>query len=144
MPFDRDEVADLLAKCRRHCCICYRFCGIKIETDHITPKGEGGSDRIENAIPLCFECHAEVHLYNDKHPRGRRYTATELKQHKEQWLDICNRRPDVLLQGLGHTDSGALSALISELEFNLTSADFQIPFETREFYNAISNGILSH
>jgi 5-methylcytosine-specific restriction endonuclease McrA len=59
MPFKKAEVANLLAKCRRRCCVCYRFCGIKIETDHMIPEGEGGSNDIDNAIPLCFECHAE-------------------------------------------------------------------------------------
>ena len=143
MPFNRDEVADLLAKCRRHCCICYRFCGIKIETDHMVPEGEGGSNKIENAIPLCFECHAEVHLCNNEHPRGRKYTPAELRQHKEQWLDLCENKPSVLLQGQNRVDSGVLSAVISELEFNLLCADLRISFETREFHNAISNGILS-
>jgi hypothetical protein len=44
MPFKNKEVATLLAECRRHCCICYRFCGIKTETDHMVPEGEGGSN----------------------------------------------------------------------------------------------------
>lgn len=38
-----------------------------METDHIIPDGQGGSNTIDNAIPLCFECHAKVHLYNDKY-----------------------------------------------------------------------------
>jgi hypothetical protein len=130
MPFKREEVETLLAKCRRHCCICYRFCGIKIETDHMISEGEKGTDDIENAIPLCFDCHAEVHLYNDKHPRGRKYTSAELKQHKEQWLDICNNKPDLLIQKLDRVDSGVLSGVMSELEFNSVCAELEIPFET--------------
>ena len=43
-----------------------------METDHIQPKSEGEDDSIDNAIPLCFDRHLEVHLYNDKHPRGRK------------------------------------------------------------------------
>ena len=73
MAFDRDQVSNLLARCHRRCCICHRFCGVKIETDHIEPKEQGGDDSIENAIPVCFECHAEIHSYNDKHPRGRKF-----------------------------------------------------------------------
>ena len=83
MAFDRAEVSKLLAKCHRRCCICHNFCGVKIETDHIIPAGDGGSDKIENAIPLCFECHAEAHSYNNKHPRGRKYLPDELLLHKE-------------------------------------------------------------
>ena len=52
MAFDRNEVAGLLAACHRRCCICHRFCGVKIETDHIRPAVDGGDDSIANAIPV--------------------------------------------------------------------------------------------
>ena len=42
MGFDHDEIAELLARCHRRCCVCHRFCGVKIETDHIKPQHEGG------------------------------------------------------------------------------------------------------
>ena len=32
MPFKKEEVSVLLAKCHRRCFIWHRFCGIKIET----------------------------------------------------------------------------------------------------------------
>ncbi|GEM_PF-6311731 len=35
MPFNRSEVDELLTA-------CHRFCGVKIETDHIIPAGDGG------------------------------------------------------------------------------------------------------
>jgi hypothetical protein len=81
--FPCKDVEILLAACHRRCCICHRFCGVKIETDHIEQAAEGDSDKIENAIPVCFECHAEIHSYNDKHPRGRKFTPDELRHHKE-------------------------------------------------------------
>ncbi len=65
MGFKRTEVNELLALCHRRCCVCHRFCGTKIEIHHIQPSEAGGEDSIENATPLCFECHAEVQLYND-------------------------------------------------------------------------------
>ena len=71
----------------------HRFCGVKIETDHIRPAADGGDDSIANAIPVCFDCHAEIHSYNEKHPRGRKFTAEELARHKAQWLDICVKPP---------------------------------------------------
>ena len=98
MPFKKEEVSVLLAKCHRRCCICHRVCGIKIETDHIISKDDGGCDDIENAIPLCFECHAEVHLYNIRHRRGRKYTSNKLQRHKEQWINICETTPSILVQ----------------------------------------------
>ena len=77
MAFNREEVSQLLVDVHRRCSICHRFCGVKIETDHIIPAADGGTDEIGNAIPVCFECHAEIHSYNDQHPRGRKFLEKE-------------------------------------------------------------------
>jgi len=123
MGFDRKEVADLLARCHRRCCICHSFCGVKIEADHIKPHDDGGDDGIENAIPVCFDCHAEIHSYNDRHPRGRKFTERELRKHKEQWLDFCDRHPAALSDARAvETGVGPLQALVDEIEFNLAVA----------------------
>lgn len=74
-----------LIACARHCCLCQKFCGTKIECDHIVPRERGGDDVFNNCIPLCFDCHAEVHNYNERHPRGTRYTPTELRKRREIW-----------------------------------------------------------
>src|SRR6266487_3991474 len=95
--FNQRDVDDLLAKCHRRCCICHRFCGVKIELDHMLPRADDGSSEIGNAVPVCFECHAEIHSYNDKHPRGRKFLPDELWAHKEQWLEICKNRPEVFI-----------------------------------------------
>jgi hypothetical protein len=123
MAFNRDQVSDLLAECHRICCICHRFCGVKMETDHIVPASKEGSDDIENAIPVCFECHAEIHSYNDEHPRGRKFTPVELRQHKDQWLKLCKEQPEILLRSYARSDVGPLQALLDELEFNLSVAN---------------------
>ncbi len=98
MGFQREEVSQLLAACHRRCCVCHRYCGVKMETDHIVPASEGGSNTIDNAIPVCFECHAEIHSYNDKHPRGRKFLANELRVHKEQWLEILRNETGGICQ----------------------------------------------
>jgi len=120
MAFNRTEVADLLVRCHRRCCICHRFCGTKIETDHIVQHACGGDDSIENALPLCFDCHAEAHTYDPRHPRGRRFTTDELRGHKEQWLRICEARPEIFLQAARDVDVGPLQGLIDELDYNLS------------------------
>src|SRR5436190_20262496 len=97
MPFNEKEVMGLLAACHRRCCVCHRFCGVTMELDHMIPRAEGGRDDIANAIPLCFDCHAEVHAYNDKHPRGRKFQPEELRKHREQWLEICRAHPEALV-----------------------------------------------
>ncbi|MFB5599869.1 MAG: HNH endonuclease [Nitrososphaeraceae archaeon] len=141
--FDQKQLRNLLASCHRRCCICHRFCGIKIEIDHIKPSSEGGDENIENAIPLCFECHAELHLYNDNYPLGRKYRYDELKLHKEQWLEVCKNKPNETFQEMSRSDSGPLSSLLSELEYNHIICGIPILYASKEFQNTISNGILS-
>jgi hypothetical protein len=118
MPFNQLQVSELLAKCHRRCCICHRFCGVKMETDHLVPLAEAGSDDIDNCLPVCFECHAEIHGYNDQHPRGRKFRPEELRAHRDQWLEICRTRPEVFTEPGRQADVGPLQALIDELEFN--------------------------
>lgn len=56
-----------------------------MEVHHIQQEAEGGPDTFENAIPLCFDCHANVKAYNPRHPKGIMYTESELKQHRDKW-----------------------------------------------------------
>lgn len=118
MPFRKDEISELLAKCHRRCCVCHRFCGVKMEIHHIEHKSDGGLDNIDNAIPLCFECHAEVNHYNDKHPKGRKFSNIELFEHKKQWLDICKKYPNALVSAPRDVDVGPLEGMLLELEYN--------------------------
>jgi hypothetical protein len=147
--FPPKEVSKLVVACHRRCCICHRFCGAKMELDHITPRDDGGTDSIDNAIPVCFECHAEIHAYNDRHPRGRKYRPEELRQHKKQWLELCKSSASVLASIPARTDVGSLQALIDELEFNKTitlqNAPELIgaPLEVTQFNRCVSEGILS-
>ncbi len=149
MAFSDSEVQDLLVRCHRRCCVCHKYCGVKIEIDHIKPRADGGSDDISNAIPVCFECHAEIHLYNPEHPKGRRFTPDELRHHRDQWLEICRLRPDILV-GLSHwPNPGAVERLLHELEFNeqvaslLGANELGCPFETGQFASAIADGTFS-
>jgi hypothetical protein len=75
-----------LLACARHCCICHKFCGTKIELHHIILRSEGGTEEFENCIPLCFDCHSDQSSYDHKHPKGTKYTATELNLHRETWF----------------------------------------------------------
>jgi len=87
MTFPPKVAERALLDCGRHCCICHKFCSFKIELHHIKPIDEEGEDTYENCIPLCFDCHAEVKAYDPKHPRGRRYTESELRGHRDQWYN---------------------------------------------------------
>lgn len=76
---------DALVSCGRHCCLCHKFCGLKIEIHHIKPKASGGPDTFENAIPLCFDCHADMRTYDVKHPKGTKYSESELIRFRNNW-----------------------------------------------------------
>ncbi len=86
MSFSRETVEDALVACGRLCCICHKFCGVRIEMHHISPQHKGGDDSPENCIPLCLDCHAEVEHYNTNHPRGRKFTPGELTKHRDKWF----------------------------------------------------------
>lgn len=112
----------------------------------MAPRDEDGSDEIENAIPICFECHAEIHSYNDAHPRGRKFQPDELRHHKEQWLRICRENPEVLVAAPRHVDVGPIQALIDELEFNAAVSKLTdvhalgCLFRDEQFQRAIKSG----
>lgn len=84
MGFPTSVADEVLVRCGRHCCICGKFVGTKIELHHIVQVADGGDDSVDNCIPLCLDCHAEVKSYNQKHPKGRKYTETELKRHRDK------------------------------------------------------------
>src|SRR5439155_3001756 len=113
----------------RRCCICHRFCGVKMEMDHIVQAADSGPDTQDNAIPVCFDCHAEIHSYNDRHPKGRKFSAEELEGHKDQWLRMCRDKPETLLLAARDTDVGPLQAVINELEFNRVVAKYPVQQE---------------
>lgn len=149
MGFKKSEIAKLLVHCHRRCCICHKFCGFKMETHHI----KTGDDNIKNAIPLCFECHAEVAFYNPRHPKGRRYSEDELMGHKKQWLEICKNTPGVLVNAPRDKDIGPLEGMILELEFNLgvvklSDGTFPVerigcPLKIQQYERAIFEGALT-
>jgi len=82
---------DILVASARHCCVCHRYKGVKIEIHHIIPKEQGGEDTFENAIPVCFDCHSDAGHYFAKHPKGTKFSIKELKKHKESWFKIVEK-----------------------------------------------------
>ena len=149
--FPQKGADELLVRCHRRCCICHRLCGYKMELDHMVPQAESNDDDIENAIPACFECHAEIHCYNDRHSRGRKYHPNELRAHKKQWLDLCDRNPPLTDEARKDAGVGPIQALIDELEFNMLVAKDNralgavaaCPFLDRAFLRALSEGAVS-
>ncbi len=87
MTFPSEVAERALLDSGRCCCLCHKFCSSKIELHHIEAKADGGEDTYDNCIPLCFDCHAEVRAYDPKHPKGRKFTTSELKGHRDRWYE---------------------------------------------------------
>jgi hypothetical protein len=72
------------------CAICKHL--HKVQVHHIVPREDGGTDDIENAIPLCPNCHDEVHATYTSGRTTRRYTAGELRRHLEETVNLAARQ----------------------------------------------------
>ena len=92
--FPDSVAAELLAACKRHCCVCLRWRGGNLQIHHIQPEAQGGPGTAENGIPVCFDCHAEI---ESKSNMGRRFTADELRRHREQWFGVVRDHSEKLL-----------------------------------------------
>ena len=96
MPFSKEVKISTMVKSARHCCVCHRYKGLKVEVHHIVPVAQGGSDDEDNAIALCFDCHADAGHYNPKHPRGTKFSPKELNLAKKYWLEaVVNNHIDI-------------------------------------------------
>ena len=88
MGFSKEIKEQVFVASARRCCICKEFVGRNIEIHHIIQACDGGKDTFENAIPLCFDCHANAGHYNSKHPRGSKFSPEELRKHRDQWYKL--------------------------------------------------------
>jgi hypothetical protein len=79
---EKDKIKALLW-CGRHCCLCGKFAGVRIEIAHLD---ETKKD-MDSIIPLCFDCHAAIGHYNPQHPLGQKYKLEELKATRDQFYE---------------------------------------------------------
>ncbi|HUG70912.1 MAG TPA: HNH endonuclease signature motif containing protein [Pirellulaceae bacterium] len=111
MAWPRKVKENLLVRCGRHCCICNKFCAAKIEIHHIIPESEGGATAEDNGIPVCFDCHADIKHYNDKHPRGTKFSPGELRRHRERLFNLVKTGR----MGREHDVAGRLSIVALDI-----------------------------
>jgi HNH endonuclease len=91
MPFPPEVREQALVAAARHCCVCQRYKGVKVEVHHIVPESSGGTNDLDNAIVLCFDCHADAGHYNPRHPRGTKFSPAELRRARDRWHTIVQR-----------------------------------------------------
>ena len=76
------SLQELMVRCRHRCCICPEH-KKAVELAHIKPKKKGGLDKPSNRIPVCRNCHGEIHT---KRELTRNYTKQELKKYRNNWI----------------------------------------------------------
>ena len=90
MPFSENIKKQVRDKALYRCCRCQ---SIGIDVHHIIPQKDGGSDEIDNAAPLCQNCHDQ---FGDN-PIKRK----EIKSMRDNWYGIVSRMyPDQSIVGL--------------------------------------------
>ena len=119
--FSENDKMKCLLWSDRHCCLCEKACGTDIEIAHVDKKG--GND-LDNAIPLCYDCHSAIEKYNKEHPRGNKYRPLELKTRRDQVYEKYTRH------------------LVPPIHFELTNIIRNDPRITRQFPDVGFN--LSH
>lgn len=85
--FSEEDRIKILLWCNRHCCLCGKACGTNIVIHHIEQEGENLSD-IDNAIPLCLDCHGKIRSYDPIHRVGTSYKIKEIKARRDQIYDM--------------------------------------------------------
>lgn len=89
--FSEEDRIKVLLWCERHCCLCGKACDTNIEIHHIEQKGEKELADIDNALPLCYECHGRIKQYDPKHPKGTKYRNKEVKARRDQIYEKYTR-----------------------------------------------------
>jgi len=85
VPFSKEVREEALIRSGRHCCVCHMHAGRDAEVHHIVQEADGGPNTLDNAIALCSRCHGEAGHYNARHPRGTKYSPSELRRHRDEW-----------------------------------------------------------
>ncbi len=88
MPFNSEVRTESLVRAARHCCVCHRYKGLKVEVHHIIQEADDGPNTLENAITLCADCHTDAGHYNDRHPRGTKFRPDELRRARDRWHEL--------------------------------------------------------
>jgi len=112
-----------------------------MEVHHLVPESEGGTDDIDNAIPLCFDCHSEVMRYDVHHPRGSKYKVDELKTRRDQVYEEFTRHlvPPLDFQITNKIPGGA-SRIFPDVGFVITHRGDSLPVRVRVLVESVAKG----
>jgi hypothetical protein len=139
--FKKTDKIKMLLWCDRHCCLCDKPCGIDIEIAHIKDKQDNSFD---NGIPVCYDCHSKIGMYNELHPLGSKITAEEIKQRREQIFDKYTRQYMVPMHYIISSDINPLipstnTRAYPDITFNITNLSDYLPSKLRVSLNGMLN-----
>lgn len=140
--FKEKEKIQRLLWCDRHCCLCEKACGIDIEFAHIDSKG---GNNIDNAIPVCYECHSKIGMYNLKHPRGNKFRIKEIKTRREQIYDKYTRHlivsvPYIITNLIDPYNPTKGKRECPDITFNITNISDYLPIRLFITLKVVLNG----
>ena len=106
MPFSEELKKEVRHKSSFRCCRCQ---SIDVEIHHILPQKNGGSDLIDNAAPLCPNCHTAFGDNSEKRKiiremRDSWYSRVEIMYQPRDFVlleDISNKVMDIRSHTLG-------------------------------------------
>lgn len=96
---------------------------------------------MDNAIPLCFDCHSEVMRYNDQHPLGTKYKTEELKKRREQVYEEFTRHlvPPIFPR-ITQELLGGGSRIFPDIGFNLAHLGDSLPVQVSVIVASVLKG----
>ena len=81
MPFSETLKLQVKKMAAFQCCRCRE---IGVDIHHIIPQAQGGSDDIDNAAPLCQNCHDRFGANAEK--------RKEIRQMRDWWYDVVKEK----------------------------------------------------
>ena len=126
--FNEDVKLKCLLWSARHCGVCGKPCGLDIEIAHIDPDGDNSQD---NATPACYECHANMGRYWNKHALGNKYKFKEIKKSRDQ---IYEKYTTQLIPGfltVIHPVFGEKTYRLPRVGFSITPVGRFIPVKAK-------------
>jgi hypothetical protein len=143
-PFKEEDKIKILLWSERHCCLCDKPCDTNIIIHHIQQEGTDKElSNIDNAIPLCYDCHGRIKSYNLAHRVGTSYRIKEIKARRDQIYDKYTRHlvPIVTFNiDLGTPNRPELSTFPRIITY-VTHASSSLPVKARVEVKHILKGI---
>ncbi|MCJ8172540.1 HNH endonuclease [Clostridium botulinum] len=111
MAITDDIAAEVLSRSARHCCICRNFLPLKIQVHHIIEQSDGGTDGIDNLIPVCIDCHSAIHT---KTYMTRNFSPKELKKSRDSVYEMVSSGKLPATKPLTRNEIETISSTLAE------------------------------